>query len=25
VSIVRQITREQQRILWHQRLGHIHP
>jgi hypothetical protein len=24
-SIVRQITREQQRILWHQRLGHIHP
>jgi hypothetical protein len=25
VSIVCQITREQQRILWHQRLGHIHP
>jgi hypothetical protein len=22
---IRQITREQQRILWHQRLGHIHP
>jgi hypothetical protein len=23
--VIRQITREQQRILWHQRLGHIHP
>jgi hypothetical protein len=23
-SIVRQLTREQQRTLWHQRLGHIH-
>jgi hypothetical protein len=22
---IRQITREQQRVLWHQRLGHIHP
>jgi hypothetical protein len=24
-STIRQITRDQQRILWHQRLGHIHP